>query len=532
MDLLQSFKDYIANERLFAAGDALLVAVSGGLDSVVLCELCHRAGYSFSMAHANFQLRGEESERDEEFVRQLAAKYGRELFLRRFDTQEYADGQKVSVQVAARELRYGWFREVAGQMSLGGPGQPGATPSAVKKEAAGAVGGNAADSLETKAAGSKPSLILTAHHLDDNIETVLMNFFKGTGIGGLHGILPKQGGLVRPLLFTGKEALEKFARENALSWVEDSSNLSDKYTRNYFRHELIPLVERVYPGALENLAGNIGRFREIEALYRQSVERHKSKLIERRGEEIHIPALKLKKTEPLHTMVYEIIREFGFSSRQVDEVVKLLDSGSGKYVSSVTHRILKNRNWLIIAPVQSAAAATFLIESAEEKLSYEGGELSLALVELGDGAAGEKRNEGRLHKESRENESKEKESGAKESGGKDVREKEVKAGLREQVKTGDAQDKHIACLDAADIRWPLLLRKWRQGDYFYPLGMRKKKKLGRFFIDNKLSRGDREKAWVIEMDKKIIWVVGHRIDDRYRIGAGTRTILTIELKPR
>ncbi len=497
MDLLQSFKGYIAIERLFSPGDALLVAVSGGLDSVVLCELCQQAGYSFGMAHANFRLRGEESERDEEFVRQLAAKYGKELFLRRFDTQVYANERKVSMQVAARELRYGWFREVAVQMGVGGPGRSG--------EDVGAVG--------AKVQGSGPALILTAHHLDDNIETLLMNFFKGTGIGGLHGIRPRQEGLVRPLLFTGKEELEKWALGQGLSWVEDSSNRSDKYTRNYFRHELIPLVERVYPGALDNLGGNIGRFREIEVLYRQSVERHKSKLIERRGEEIHIPALKLKKTEPLHTMVYEIIQEFGFSSRQVDEVVKLLDSGSGKYVLSATHRILKNRGWLIITPVRSSVAvATVLIESVEDKVSYEGGEISLALVAVKEEA--EKGKEG---------------PGQQRAGGKKSEQERI--GRRDQSQAGDKQDKNIAYLDAADIQFPLLLRKWRQGDYFYPLGMRKKKKLGRFFIDNKLSRADKEKAWVIEMDKKIIWVVGQRIDDRYRIGAGTRTMLMIELKP-
>ncbi len=336
MDLLQSFSAFIVKENLFSPGDHLLVAVSGGLDSVVLCELCHRAGYPFRMAHGNFQLRGAESERDEQFVRQLASKYGRELFVRRFETQEYCAEKKVSVQVAARELRYAWFREIA-----------------------------------------EGGVILTAHHLDDNIETLLMNFFKGTGIAGLHGILPKQGGIIRPLLFAGKEELKRFAGDNALAWVEDSSNQSDKYSRNYFRQQVIPLVERLYPGAMGNLGENINRFREIEALYRQSVDRHKEKLLERRGEEIHIPVLKLKKSEPLHTLVYEIIQEFGFSPRQVDEVLRLLDSGSGKWLASATHRILKNRNWLIISPLDPAIAANILIGSVEDKINYEGGALTL-----------------------------------------------------------------------------------------------------------------------------------------------------------
>ncbi len=438
MDILRLFKEHIAAERLFSPGDKLLVAVSGGLDSVALCELLHRSGYSFSMAHCNFQLRGAESDRDEQFVRGLGVKYGAELMIRHFDTADHAAAKKITIQVAARELRYGWFREVAGE-----------------------------------------GLILTAHHLDDNIETLLMNFFKGTGIAGLHGILPRQGGLVRPLLFAGKEDLRQFALDQRLDWVEDSSNQSDKYTRNFLRQQVIPLVERVYPGAIGNLGGNIVRFREIEILYRQAVDRQKGKLMEQRGEEVHIPVLKLQRSTPLNTIVYEVIREFGFSPGQIGDAVALLDSGSGKYLLSATHRILKNRNWLIISPLRSDRAANILIEGVGEKIVFDGGVLTLALSakEEGEGISG------------------------------------VDGG---------------ALLDAGKIKFPLLLRKWRQGDYFYPLGMRKKKKLGRFLIDNKLSLADKEKIWVIEMDKKIIWVVGRRIDDRYRITDSTREILRIE----
>lgn len=455
MDLLQSFLDFIAKEKLFSPGDQLLIAVSGGLDSVVLCELCHRAGYEFSMAHGNFQLRAEESERDEQFVRELAVKYGRELFVRRFDTRRYVTENKVSVQVAARELRYAWFREIAGS---------GEAP-----------------------AGSLPAIILTAHHLDDNIETLLMNFFSGTGIAGLHGILPRKGGLARPLLFTGKEALERFARECGLNWVEDSSNQSDKYTRNYLRHQVIPLVERVYPGALENLGRNIARFREIEMIYRQAIGQVKHKLYEYSWSEIYIPVLKLKNLEPLGTFVYEVISDFGFSAQQTGAAIALLDSPSGKYIRSATHRILKDRNWLIITPHETRASQNILIESPGGRIEYGEGVLRMDLDLLPDTPG--------------------------------------------QTFTPPAVANHIAWLDAASIQFPLLLRKWQPGDYFYPLGMRKKKKLARFFIDNKLSLADKEKIWVLEMDKTIIWVVGHRIDDRYRVKPGTRSVLRIESKP-
>ncbi len=312
-----------------------------------------------------------------------------------------------------------------------------------------------------------------------------MNFFKGTGIAGLRAILPRQGNIVRPLLFAPKEALKEFAAVHHLSWVEDSSNESDKYTRNYFRHQVIPLVQQLYPGALHNLADNISRFREIEILYQQSVQQHKKKLLEYKGQEIHIPVLKLKKSMPLPTLVYEIIAGFGFSPQQVEGVIDLLDSESGKYIRSSTHRILKNRNWLIISAHPSIQSSTILIESADDKIIYENGELKLELL----AAAG---------------------PGAPASVPK--------------IST----DPRIAQLDADAIRFPLLLRRWRQGDYFYPLGLEKKKKLGRFFIDNKLSLADKEKVWVIEMNKKIIWIVGLRIDNRFRITPQTARILKIE----
>ena len=189
-----------------------------------------------------------------------------------------------------------------------------------------------------------------------------MNLFKGTGIAGLRGMLPRQGKIVRPLLFAKKEELLAFAKENNLEWVEDSSNVSDKYSRNYIRHQLIPLIEKIYPEAENNLAANLQRFSDIEDLYRQAIVLHKKKLIEKKGNEFHIPVLKLKKSSPLRSIVYEIIKDFGFHSAQTDEIIGLLESESGKYVASSSHRIIKNRNWLIIAPVATREAQTILVE--------------------------------------------------------------------------------------------------------------------------------------------------------------------------
>ncbi len=452
MKLIQRFKEYIQSNNLFHPKDKLLLAISGGVDSVVLCELCKQAEYDFTIVHCNFQLRGEESERDELFVKELGRKYSVEAFVKKFETQLYATKNKTSIQVAARDLRYSWFAELL---------SPGSQ-------------------LPT------PDYVLTAHHLGDNIETMLMNFFKGTGIAGLRGILPKQGKIIRPLLFAKREEILAFAKENKLNWVEDSSNESDKYSRNYIRHQVIPLIEKIYPEAENNLSQNLQRFRDIEILYHQSVALQKKKLCEQKGNEIHIPVLKLKKTGALHSIVYEIIKGFNFHAAQVDEVIALLESESGRYVASSSHRIIKNRNWLIIAPVVSEEAGNILIESDVQYVKF---------------ASDSDRN-GSLQLE-------------------------TVSASNCPLQTANS----VAQIDFKDITFPLLLRKWKMGDYFYPLGMKKKKKLARFFIDIKLSKTDKEKIWVIESDKKIIWVVGHRIDERFKITPETKSVLKISFAP-
>ena len=459
--ILNRFVENIRRQQLFVPGDRLLLAVSGGIDSVVLCELCHLASFDFVIAHCNFRLRGDESERDEVFTKQLGEKYNKPVLVKTFDTELYAAENKISIQVAARVLRYAWFEELVHGVNKG----PDTNPE---------------NRVQPDISGPIASWIVTGHHLDDNIETMLMNLFKGTGIQGLRGMLPRQGKIVRPLLIFGKQELVEFATGNQLKWVEDSSNESDKYSRNYIRNQLFPLLQNKYPEVKGNLAANIGRFRDIELLYRQSVDWHKKRLLEKRGSEIHIPVLKLEKSEPLNTIVFEIIKEYGFTSAQVPDIVRLLDSESGKFVSSGSHRILKNRKWLIITAFQNGHVQTILLEGADSIVQCEAGRIKLERIPA-EGS--------RL-----------------------------------------SPSNSIAMLDADKIVFPLLLRKWKQGDYFYPLGMEKKKKLNRFFIDNKFSRTDKENAWVLEMNKKIVWVVGARIDDRFKVGPQTRSILKMEIE--
>jgi len=488
MTLEEKFIEHIKQFSFLQKQQKQLLAVSGGVDSVVLCDLMYVAKYDFIIAHCNFLLRAGESERDEQFVRRLGEKYGKEVLVKKFETEKYATENKVSIQVAARELRYSWFNEIlkttnelgTGNNERGTANNEGVLTDNSPFITPGSQHPIANLSLTTSNLQPKPRYILTAHHANDNIETILMNFFKGTGISGLHGILPVQSKIVRPLLFAKKEELFAYAKENNLDFVEDSSNLSDKYTRNFFRHNLFPLLKEIYPNIEDNLLHNIHRFLEVEELYRQSVELHKKKLIEHKGNEIHIPILKLQKAPAVSTIIYEIIKDFGFTATRVQEVVELLQSETGKYILSATYRIIKNRNWLIISPQDRTEAANILIEKTDKKVVFSDGELNF---ETADAAV-----------------------------------------------ISIPGSNSIAALDYAEITFPLLLRKWKQGDYFYPLGMKKKKKLSRFFIDQKLSKTDKEKVWILEMNKKIIWIVGHRIDDRFKIKPSTKKVLKINFQ--
>lgn len=456
------FKKHITDQHLFSAKDKLLLAVSGGVDSIVLCELCKQAGYDFLIANCNFQLRGAESERDEQFVQQLAEKYGVEVKVKRFDTEQYAAENKLSIQEAARVLRYAWFEELVKSHE-----------SLARSTESGVVSRESTQNARV--------FLLTAHHADDNAETLLMNFFRGTGLHGLTGIPESVNYIRRPLLPFSKEAILGFAKEQQLGYVEDSSNQSSKYTRNFFRNELIPAISKVYPQVKENLQDNMERFKEIEKLYQLSVGAIKKKLLKEKGAEVHIPVKQLMGFNN-RALLYEIIKDYGFHEKQVEELVKLAASDSGKYITSpeLSFRIIKHRHWFIISPVHSTASTAIVIEEKDKQVIFEQGILNVEITS--------------------------------------------------NLPAGRQASNLEACIDFNKISFPLLLRKWKTGDYFYPLGMTKKKKLSRFFIDQKLSKTAKENAWVIESDKRIIWVVGHRIDERVKIIPATKKALKLSLQ--
>ena len=440
MNFFDKFLQRLSINNGFHRQHKFLLAVSGGIDSVVLCHLFAKAGLHFSMAHCNFGLRGDESDRDENFVRQLADELKAELFITHFDTKAYASENKLSTQVAARDLRYNWFRQLL---------------------------------VEGKA-----SYIVTAHHADDNIETVVMNFFRGTGLKGLVGMDEHFQKIWRPLLHFRKQEIVAYVEEHQLKHVEDSSNATSNYTRNYFRNDLLPAIAKVFPGVEENIFKNILRLSEVQKVYETAIDQYKSKLVEVKGQEEHIPILKLKKSGVAKTVLWELLGEKNFTAAQVDEVIKLAEGANGSYMQSPSHRIIKNRKWFIIAPLPTTEESNFLgIEEDSRSVHFAGGKLHFEKLDV--------------------------------------------------AFVNITADRNIALLDAATITYPLMLRRWKKGDYFYPLGMPKKKKLSRFFIDQKLSAIEKENAWVLESDKRIVWVVGHRIDDRFKIAPASKQVLRI-----
>jgi tRNA(Ile)-lysidine synthase len=344
--------------------------------------------------------------------------------------------------VAARELRYGWFNEL----------------------------------LEI----NHFDYLVTAHHADDNVETVLMNIFKGTGIQGMKGILPKRDKIVRPLLFATKNDIVAYAKLNEVKWREDASNASDKYTRNFFRNRIIPQVEEVIPGASLNVNETIGHLQEVEILYRQAIDMYRRDLLHFKKKEVHIPVIKFAASHPFDTIAYELLSPYGFKSSAIEEVKQLLKAGTGKYIASETHRIIKNRNWLIIAPIGSFETENIVIDERDETVFFENGTIHIT----------------------------------------------------RSLNKGIDKNPLVAILDRKNISFPLLLRKWKTGDYFYPLGMPKKKKIARFMIDQKLSKTDKEKIWVLVSNNKVVWIVGQRIDDRFKVNEGTKEVLKIRLEKK
>ncbi len=441
--MLNQFKQYIREFRLFGPEEPILLAVSGGVDSMVMAELFHRAGLSFAIAHCNFSLRGSESNQDEAFVAVMAETYGVRFFVKHFKTRDYAGFNKISVQMAARTLRYEWFDEL----------------------------------LQTEGFKS----IATAHHLDDQIETFFINVLRGTGISGLHGILPNRTRIVHPMMFAFRRQIEEFASDEAIVYREDSSNRSSKYVRNKIRHDLVPMLGEINPEFRKTITNTIDRMRETELLLRNHLVEISAKVA---AISDGIPVLKISelvKLQPKETYLYELLQPYNFNRSVTDEIADGLGEISGKQYFSPTHRLVKDRELLIIkalGPVGMEPADETLIEEKTSEIKKPI-QLKFSLIE-------------------------------------------------NQPDLAVSKNGSMAMLEASKIIWPLRLRKWKEGDTFVPFGMNNKKKLSDFFIDNKFSIIEKENAWLLISGNEIAWLVGHRIGNGFRITSETRSILKIE----
>ena len=336
--MIKAFQNFIQKENLFQPNEKVLLAVSGGVDSVVLCYLFHQAKFDFGIAHCNFQLRGNDSDGDANFVKDLADLFQVPFFEIAFDTNKYVEENKLSVQVAARDLRYEWLEKIRSENDF--------------------------------------QYIATAHHLDDSLETVLYNFTKGCGIRGLHGILPKVKNVIRPLLFSYKKEVLLFAKNHEISFREDASNATDKYARNNIRHHVIPALKKINPSLQKTVAENIQRLKETEQLFNYAITLLQKEVTEQRGEQLFIHLEKLKATPAPSTLLFEILHPFHFNNDQTAQMIGSMDHQAGAIFQSPTHQVLLDRDFFIVKKNTPTTDGQFIINENDSLINFPDGKLS------------------------------------------------------------------------------------------------------------------------------------------------------------
>lgn len=432
--MLLSFQDHIYKKFPQLKESKILVAISGGVDSVVLTHLCNQSGLNISLAHCNFHLRDAESDADEAFVLEMAEDLNLEVFVEHFDTQKYAEDKKISIQMAARELRYQWFEELRELLNF--------------------------------------DYIFTAHHANDDLETFLINFIRGTGLEGFTGIPERNEFILRPLLSFSRENIEKYANSEQFSWREDASNASTKYLRNKIRLEIIPRLEEINPQLLDNFQKTKEHLQQSAAMLEDYISVVFSEVAEEYEFGYKFNIKKLKTIPNLKAVLFQLFRTFEFT--EWEDVYHLLDAQSGKMVFSKTHRLIKDRDYLLLTQLVSEEKHIYKISEEEEMLMLP---------------------EGNFH--------------------------------FEKVQQIEKSKENSIFVDNGKLEFPLLVRKWQKGDYFYPFGMQGKKKLSKFFKDNKVPLPEKENCWLLCSGKDIVWVVSKRADSRFSVDENTSEILKI-----
>jgi tRNA(Ile)-lysidine synthase len=419
----------------------ILLAISGGVDSMVMLHLFLQAKVHIGVAHCNFQLRKEDSFEDEKLVLQEASKYDVPAYVVRFETNDYAKQHGLSIQMAARELRYNWFEQMRMMHNY--------------------------------------TFIATAHHNDDNIETFLLNMLRKTGISGLHGIKETSENIVRPLLFADKEQIITYAKQHHIPYREDASNTNDYYRRNYIRHHIIPEFKKLNPNFTKTLLDSIHIISKQELVYKAHIEQTLKSLLLGKEDEYSVEIEKIKHLSPLDIYLFECLHPFGFNGSQVADVIRCLDTKEEKLFTSPSHKLLKTRDTLKIIPLGKTEIMTTILNKPD-KLLFASAGLLMETIDNDNDFSFEKSHT-------------------------------------------------VAYFDLDRIIFPLQIRFWKQGDVFYPFGGKGKKKLSDFFSDQKLNSVEKHTTRLLcNANGDILWIIGNRSDNRYRVTPSTRKILMLK----
>lgn len=432
------FKEHLTRFFSFLEDKKLLLAISGGLDSMVMLHLFQKLNFKIAIAHCNFQLRGLESFGDQKFIQEYASANDIQLFVTQFDTLAFANDYKLSTQVAARELRYNWFYELI-----------------------------ATQGFDT---------ILTAHHADDNLETFLINLTRGTGIDGLTGIPSQNDSIIRPLLPFSRQEILTYANENNIQWREDSSNASDKYLRNKIRHNLVPLLKELNPDFLDSFQKTQAYLQESAAMVEDAAGMVFQQVVSQNDDVYEIELKKLLQLPNYKSYLYQWLKDFGFTAWE--DIYELVYSLSGKQIFSSEYRLIKDRETLILSPlIEEFDKSEYFIKKGIQEVNIPI-KLSFSMVE-----------------------------------------------------SCTVVNNSIIFVDDDKLSYPLTIKRWSEGDVFYPFGMNgKSKKVSKFFKDEKLSIVDKEKVWILFSKEQIVWIIGMRQDERFKVDSITKNILKIQLQ--
>lgn len=442
--MLEQFKSYLKNKLFLSKNDKVLLAVSGGKDSVVMLDLFARCAYKIAVAHCNFHLRGTESMLDEQLTEKLTQKYKVPYYKIDFDTYAYAEKKRISIEMAARELRYNWFEKIRQE--------------------------NAYD------------YIATAHHSDDVVESFFLNLARGTGIRGLSGIKAKSNRIIRSLLFTNRNQIEEYIQKNELKYREDSSNKDIRFKRNKLRHDIIPQFAEINSAYKENILKSIDLLNITNDILQEKITEIRTEICSEKDIHVFFDIKKISTLKHRAFYLFELLAPYGFNATQVEDIINSLNGISGKTFFSDKYQIVKDRAYLILSPIDD--------KNKYDIIHFSENELMLMINP---------------------------------STALNIEYKQISKDFR--IPTSNK----IAALDKDKLKFPLTIRPWKNGDYFYPLGMNQKKKLSDFFIDKKIPTIKKRNILVLISGNDIVWVIGYRIDNRYKIHPDTKNIMQISL---